>query len=91
MQPITTTNETLIDYYTTAINALAEIAHTYFFLGKLEEALHILNIALQILPADTATQKSRLKLLLLRGRVLIVDHLLHRRETDLMFSTLLQA
>jgi tetratricopeptide (TPR) repeat protein len=36
-------------------------------------------------------QKDHLKLLLVYGKVLTVDHLLHRGDTDLMFSTILQA
>jgi tetratricopeptide (TPR) repeat protein len=41
--------------------------------------------------AGEVAQKDHLKLLLLYGKILTVDHLLHRGETDLLFSTLLQA
>jgi tetratricopeptide (TPR) repeat protein len=91
MQPSVFTNDEFTRYYTTAIDALCEIARSYFFLGRLGDALHLLRISLEMMEAGEAAQKDHLKLLLLYGRILIVDHLLHRGETDLMFSTILQA
>jgi len=44
-----------------------------------------------MIEAGEVVQKDRLKLLLLYGKVLTVDHLLHRGDADLMFSTILQA
>ncbi|HZR40373.1 MAG TPA: tetratricopeptide repeat protein [Ktedonobacteraceae bacterium] len=78
-------------YYTMAIDALCEIANTYFFLGRLGDARHLLSMSLQMVEVGEVATQDRLKLLLLYGKVLIVDHLIHRGETDLMFSTILQA
>ncbi len=91
MQPSVYTNDEFTRYYTAAIDALCEIARSYFFLGRLGDALHVLGMSLRMIEAGEVAQKDRLKLLLLYGRVLTVDHLLHRGDTDLMFSTILQA
>jgi tetratricopeptide (TPR) repeat protein len=91
MQPSVFTNDDFTRYYTVAIDALCEIARSYFFLGRLEDALHVLRMSLHMTEAGEVAQKDRLKLLLLYGKILTVDHLLHRGETDLLFSTILQA
>ena len=91
MQPSVFTNDALNRSYTTAIDALCEIARAYFFLGRGGDALHLLQTTLSLAEADEVAQTDRLKLLLLSGRVLIVDHLLHRGDPDLMFSTVRQA
>jgi tetratricopeptide (TPR) repeat protein len=91
MQPLVFTNDEFTRYYTAAIDALCEIARSYFFLGRLGDALYVLRISLHMTEAGEVAQKDRLKLLLLYGKILTVDHLLHRGETDLMFSTILQA
>jgi tetratricopeptide (TPR) repeat protein len=91
MQPSALLDDKLGRYYTTAIDALCEIAHSYFFIGRLSDALYLLSTSLHMIEAGEVVQKDRLKLLLLYGRVLNVNHLLHRGDTDLMFSTILQA
>ncbi len=91
MQPSVFTNDEFTRYYTAAIDAFCEIARSYFFLGRLGDALHVLRISLHMIEAGEVAQKDYLKLLLLSGKILTVDHLLHRGETDLMFSTILQA
>ena len=91
MQPSVFTNDDFTRHYTTAIDALCEIARSYFFLGRLSDALHVLRMSLHMVEVGEVAQKDRLKLLLLSGKILTVDHLLHRGETDLMFSTILQA
>jgi tetratricopeptide (TPR) repeat protein len=91
MQSSTVTNDEVTKQYTIAIDALCEIARTYFFLGRLGDALHVLCTSLHMIEAGEIAQKDRLKLLLLYGKILTVDHLLHRGEADLMFSTILQA
>lgn len=91
MQSLTPTNDTFTRYYTTAIDALYEIARAYFFLGRLDDALHLLSTSLQMIEVSEVGPQDRLKLLLLYGRVLTVDHLLHRGDTDLMFSIILRA
>jgi tetratricopeptide (TPR) repeat protein len=91
MQSSASTNDTLTWHYTTAIDAICEIVRSYFFLGRLGDALHLLRTSRQMIEAGEVAQKDRLKLLLLYGKVLTVEHLIHRGDADLMFSTILQA
>ncbi len=91
MQSLASTNDEFSRHYTTAIDALCEIARSYFFLGRLGDALHLLHTSLQMTEASEVMPQDQLKLLLLYGKVLTVDHLIHRGDTDLMFSAILQA
>src|SRR5260370_35547275 len=85
------TNDTLIRHYTTAIDALCEIANSYFFLGRLGDALRLLQTSMHMIEAGEGAPQARLKLLLLYGKVLTVVHLISRGDTELMFSTLLES
>src|SRR5579884_2706332 len=91
MQSSVSTYEHFTENYTTAIDALREIANSYFFLGRLGDALRLLHMSLQMIETSEVVPQDRLKLLLLYGRILTVDHLINRGDTDLMFSTILQA
>lgn len=91
MQPTVLTNDDLAGHYTTALDALCEIAHTHFFRGNLASALNLLRTSLDIIETGGVAPTDHLKVLLLYGRVLIVDHLLHRGDADLMFTTIHQA
>ena len=91
MQPSVSANNEYISHYTTAIDALCEIARSSFFLGRLRDALHVLSTSLHLIEGGEVAQKDHLKLLLLHGKVLNVDHLLSRGDTDILFSTILQA
>ncbi len=74
-----------------AIDQLCEIASAYYFLGRLGDAQQLLRASLQLLDAREATPQQRLKLSLLYGQVLIVDHFLTRGDAEPMFSTILGA
>ncbi len=91
MQTPIRTNDALSRYYTTAIDALCEIARSTFFLGRLENALHVLRTTAHLTEAREVAPQDRLKHLLLSGKVLTVEYLLHRGDPALMFSTLHQA
>ena len=91
MQSSTVTNKEVTKQYTIAIDALCEIARTYFFLGKLAAARHILHTSLPLLETSISEPQLRIKLLLEYAKILIVDHLLTRKDADLLFSTILQA
>jgi len=86
-----TLNDEMTRHYTTAIDALYEIANSYFFRGSLSDALRLLDTSQHMAEADEVAPQDRLKLLLLYGKILTVDHLITRGDTDLMFSTILQA
>jgi tetratricopeptide (TPR) repeat protein len=91
MQSSVSTYEDLTKHYTIAIDALCEIARSYFALGRSNDAQHLLQTSLHLLEASEVKPQHRLKLLLLYGQVLVVDHLLTRGDADLLFSTILQA
>jgi tetratricopeptide (TPR) repeat protein len=91
MQSSTLANDKLSKLYTTAVAALYEIAHSYFFLGQLNNASHLLQTSLQMLEIGEVAPQNRLKLLLLYVRVLITDHLISQGNGDLMLSVALQA
>jgi tetratricopeptide (TPR) repeat protein len=91
MRSSESTHEEITQYYTTAIDALCEIGREYYTLGRLGDAQHLLRTSLQLLEASEVKPEPRLKLLLLYGQVLIVDHLLTRGNADLLFSTILNA
>src|ERR1700730_4291858 len=90
MQSSTVTNDEVSKQYTIAIDALCEIARTYFFLGRLAAARHILHTSLSLVETNTSEPQQRLKLLLEYAKILIVDHLLTHKDADLLFSTILQ-
>lgn len=91
MQSSVLTHEAISSSYAHASDTLAEIAQSYFLLGRLEDAQHLLSATLRLLEAREAMPQPRLKLLLLYSHVLIVHHLLTRGDTELMFSTIGQA
>ncbi len=84
-------HETLTRRYTIALDALSEIAREYYTLGRLDDAQHLLRASLHLLESGEAEPQSRLKLLLLYGKVLLTEHMLTRQDTELLFSTLLEA
>lgn len=91
MQPSISANNEYTSHYTITIDALSEVARSALFLGRLREALHVLGTSLHLVEGGEVAPKDRLKLLLLYGKVLIVDHLLSRGDTALLFAILLQA
>ena len=91
MQLSVPTQDQLSGYYTTAIDALCQIARSYFFLGRLSDTQHLLSASLHMIATGEVAQEDGLKLLLLYGKVLTVDHLISRGDADLMFSIIRQA
>ncbi len=81
----------IVQYYTAAVEELWKIARAYFFLGRLNDARHLLDTSLSLLETDEAQPRQRLKLLLLYGQVLSAEHLLVRGEADLLLATARQA
>ncbi|QBD83289.1 tetratricopeptide repeat protein [Ktedonosporobacter rubrisoli] len=84
-------HEEIAKYYKVALDALYEVARTYFFLGRLDDARHLLTTSLQVFEAQETMPQHRLKLLLLYGRILLVKQLLRVGDTPALFSTLEQA
>jgi tetratricopeptide (TPR) repeat protein len=91
MSATRSTDETLTQRYITAIDELSEIARVYHRSGRTEDALQLLATSLRLADAGEVGTQSRLKLLLLRSEILIVDHLLRNTENGQMFATIQQA
>lgn len=82
----------LTHHYTTASNALYEIAREYYTLGRLADAQDLLETTLQLLETPDATPQQRLTLGLLYGQVCVVKHFLTREQSaENLFSTILSA
>ncbi len=91
MQPSASIQEEFAHHYTTAIEACCEIAQAYFYLGRVADAQHVLRSTLHLIEASEVKLRDRLKLLLLYGQVLTIDHFLNDTDADLLFATILQA
>src|SRR5437879_2029479 len=91
MQSSAPMRETLTHHYTIAIDALCAIARAYYTLGRLRDAQQLLRTSQQLIDARETTTQHLLRLLLLYGQVLIVDHFLMRGEAEPMFSAILNA
>ena len=91
MQSSDFTHEEFSHYYATAVHAFYKIAWAYFYLGRVVEAQHVLRVMLPLIEASEAKLQDCLKLLLLYGQILTVDHFLNDTDANLLFETLLQA
>lgn len=74
--------------YATATDALYTIADQYFHLGRFKEAQSILDTVLHLLAAQEVQPQQQINPLLLKGAILIVEHLLTRSQTEPMFAPL---
>lgn len=83
--------EGVFRYYVAAIDALYEIGRAYYMDGRLGDATRLLGTSLQMIEIDEVMPQYRLKLLLLYGQVLIVEHLLTRGDARLMLATVQRA
>ena len=77
--------------YTIAIEACCEIAQTYFYLGRVADAQHVLRTMLYLIEVGEVKPQDRLKLLLLYGEILTIDHFLNETDAALLFEPLVQA
>jgi tetratricopeptide (TPR) repeat protein len=81
------TDDNMTHTYTSMIDSLYEVVHTYLYRGRLADALRIAQASQPLLDEREVAQGDRLKVLLLYGQVLVVDLLLGRGEPDLLFAT----
>lgn len=84
-------DDKLTSYYTVMTDALYEIVKTYLYRGRLIDAQRIMQASQPLLEGGEVAQRDRLKLLLLEGRVLIVEQLLGRGEPDRLFAIVQRA
>jgi tetratricopeptide (TPR) repeat protein len=83
------TPEALSKKYTIALDALYQIAATCYPLARLNEAQRVIRLSLQLLESGESGESGspdRLKLLLLYGKVLVVDLLPSRQSADPLFA-----
>lgn len=91
MQSAAFTHEEFSQCYTTAIDACCKIAQAYFYLGRLADAQYVLRNMLHLIETSEAEPQDRVKLLLLSGEVLTVDHFLNDTDANLLFEPLREA
>ena len=91
MQSSTATYEEFAHHYTTAIDACCKLAQAYFYLGRVTNAQHVLRSMLHLIETGEAKPQDRLKLLLLSGQVLTMDHFLNDTDANLLFEPLREA
>ncbi|GER92175.1 hypothetical protein KDW_63370 [Dictyobacter vulcani] len=91
MQLTQSNHEQFTSHYTRAIDELCTIVRAHYTNGNLKSAQQLLRTALQLLEVDQPLPQLRLKLLLIYGQVLIVEHLLTREDPTNMFAIIRQA
>lgn len=91
MSSSTLKQEEISRRYAIAIEICCEIAQTYFYLGRVTDAQHVLHIMLHLLGASEAKPQDCLKLLLLYGQILTTDHFPNETDAPRLFEPLVQA
>jgi tetratricopeptide (TPR) repeat protein len=91
MQSSASTSEELAHHYTTAIDACCKIAQAYFYLGRLTEAQHVLRSTQHLIETGDAKPQDCLKLFLLSGQILTIDHFLNGTDANPLFEQLREA
>lgn len=91
MQQAVSSNETLAQHYTNVIDVLGKIAESYYYLGRLDDALKVLQAGIPLIEASEMQPQDRLKWLLQSARLLVADYYLTNQDADRMFSAVLCA
>jgi tetratricopeptide (TPR) repeat protein len=91
MQSIVSTANALTQHFTTAVDELCEIARTYLFDGRLEDAKAVCRHSLHLIETNEVTSHDRLKLLLQYAWILATDRFVARSSIDLVTSVLSEA
>lgn len=83
-----TSLSTMTQLYATATDALCTIAAQYYHRGRFKEAQSTLDTALHLLDTQEVQPGQRVNPLLLKGAILIVEHLLTRSQAEPLFAPL---
>ncbi|HLZ58512.1 MAG TPA: tetratricopeptide repeat protein [Ktedonosporobacter sp.] len=83
--------EALSEQYKTAIQAICEIAISYYMLGRSNDALHALEAGLELGEGKEVSPQDRLKLLLQQAKIFVDDYFQTNRDYDLALETVLSA
>lgn len=79
------------DHYTTLIQSLCDIGESYYWLGRVEDAVRLLQIGMQVVDESEARQQDLVKLLLQYGKMLIMRNFRSNSSYELIWPTLLRA
>jgi tetratricopeptide (TPR) repeat protein len=91
MQFIFLSPQSLTERYATSLQALSEIAETYYFQGKLDSAFRLWQTSEQLLKGSEVGSIDQMKFLLCYGRFLVQYYFLTNSEEKLMFSVVQRA
>ncbi len=82
---------TISKQYTIAINALCEIAESYFYLGKLDEAIRVLGTGIHLIEANEVSPYDQARLLLQYGKMLTESTFHTNRSSEEALAVLFRA
>jgi tetratricopeptide (TPR) repeat protein len=91
MQPAVANTAAFAQRFAQVIDGLCEMAESYYRLGRVDDALKLLQAGMQLLEARDLRQEDGLKLLLQAAKILVGAYHLTNQDADWMFSTTLRA
>src|SRR6266487_1100023 len=91
MAQSTNSSHSISDHFTNVINNLCEITESYYLLGRLDEALSVLQTGLQLTTVKDVQPRDRVRLVLQYGKILVANYFLTNKDFDLAFATILEA
>ena len=91
MQSFSTSLEAMTARYTTLFQTLCDISESYYYLGRLDDAIKLLKFGKQLLEAKEAAQHDQLKFLLQYGKILTSSIFYRNRDAEEALTTLAHA
>jgi tetratricopeptide (TPR) repeat protein len=91
MQLFSTSLEAMTERYTTLLQTLCDISESYYYLGRLDDAIKLLKIGEQLLKAKEVTRHDQLKFLLQSGKILTSSIFYRNRDAEEALATLAHA
>jgi tetratricopeptide (TPR) repeat protein len=79
------------DLYTTLIQSLCDIGESYYWLGRVEDAVRLLQKGMQVVDESEVRQQDQVKLLLQYGKMLIMRNFRSNSSYEFIWPTLLRA
>ena len=83
--------DSITERYTSLMNTLCELSESYYYLGRLDDALRLLALGTQLLDVKEVTQRNQAKLLIQYGKMLATSIFYNNRGYDKALPTLFQA
>ncbi len=91
MQPSSTPLETMTGQYSAVMQTLCDLSESYYYMGRLDDAIKLAKIAEQLCEMNEITQQDQLKLLLQSGKILTNNIFYRHRTIEEAFATLERA